>query len=201
MLDRQRTNSLAQMIVLAGATPEVQALLGDPSLCEPDTNTDSQSRVQPRPVFEHFVVRCDEDVVALLMAVRKDIATGLSCFFCDVTNGNPCRENSKNKTARTRMMVCDAHYKKHLGHIGKILPVMGVHGHRRTMEGQWATILTEFWNKLAALIVKCDINVSTGDFNMALCQVPGEFRGRGVFATCVAWYPWTMRNASTTEFA
>ena len=41
---------------------------------ESDFERDPQSRVQARPVCEHWVVRGDEDDVARLMAVRKDVA-------------------------------------------------------------------------------------------------------------------------------
>ena len=83
-------------------------------------------------------------------------------------------------------------YKQNLSHIGKELRMMCVHGHCKTMEGQWAEVLNAFWTRLAAYIRKCGVHFVAGDFNMSLFQVVSELRSRGVSATCAAWYPWQM---------
>ena len=74
MYDRQLSKCPAHLIMLAGTTPHCKLMLEQPSLSEPDIVPDPQSRVQARPVCDHWVVRGDEDDVARLMAVRKDVA-------------------------------------------------------------------------------------------------------------------------------
>lgn len=147
------------------------------------------------------MVRGDEDDAALLMAVRNDVATGIQVLFHKVNEDFPYRAKRRDNTARTRMTVCAVSYKQHLGHIGKRLVAMGVHGHALTMERHKPLVLEQFWDSLASLILGFGVQILSGDFNMCLIQVPIELKKRNVLVTCAAWTPWWMGSAaSLSEF-
>ena len=84
-----------------------------------------------------------------------------------------------------------------MAHIGKTLVVMCVHGHCRTMKREKPQKLDAFWDKLAYIIIKFDVKILTGDFNMSLTQVPIELKKRNVPVTCAAWTPWIMTNGDS----
>ena len=130
------------------------------------------------------------------MAVRTDVATGIECLHYAVHDDFSYTANKKHCVARTRMMVSKISYKQNMGHFGKSLVVMCVHGHCRTMKREKPAKLDEFWDRLAAVIIKYDVKILTGDFNMSLTQVPIELKKRNVFVTCAAWTPWYMKNGA-----
>ena len=131
------------------------------------------------------------------MAVRKDVATGIELLFRKVNPDFPYKKHGKDNMARTRTMVCAVFYKQNLGHIGKRLVVMGVHGHALTMENYKPWALAQFWDRIAELILKHGVQVLSGDFNMAFIQVRIELKKRNVLVTCAAWTPWRMGNAAS----
>ena len=145
---------------------------------------------------EHWVVRGEEDDAALLMAVRKDVATGIEVLFHKVNADFPYRAKARWNTARTRTMVCAVSYKQNLGHIGKRLVAMGVHGHALTMKNVNPWALEQFWDTTAELILEHGVQILSGDFNMAFIQVRIELKKRNVLVTCAAWTPWWMGNAA-----
>ena len=125
LFDRQVTKAPAHVVVLAEATKDVQRLLETPyEVAEPDNLRDPHSRVQQRPMREHFVVRGAEAECALPIAVRTDVADRLECLYYNVNDDFLYRANGKQSMARTRMMVCQISYKQNLGHLGKSLVVM-----------------------------------------------------------------------------
>ena len=197
MFDRQLTKSPAHLIMLAETTPHCKLMLEHPLLSEPDIVPDPQSRVQGRPVCEHWVVRGEEDEAALLIAVRKDVATGIQLLFHTVNPDFHYRTKGKDKIAKTRMMVCAVFYKQNLGHIGTKLVAMGVHGHCLTMKNHKPSVLVLFWDRVAALILEHGVHVLSGDWNMAFTQVRSELKQRKVLVTCAAWTPWLMGDAAS----
>ena len=48
----------------------------------------------------------------------------------------------------------------------------------------------ELWPWLAGKIIKFEVDIMMGDFNMSLFKVVPELRSRGVEIDVVAWYPW-----------
>jgi hypothetical protein len=139
------------------------------------------------------VNRGNEDA-GILIASRKDNTTGCHKLHNEVNEDHPYKERGVNKMAKSRMMVCRVTFKQNIGHIGKDLVVMGVHGHYRTMKIEWRDAWVAFWDRMAGLVLLYGIHFMMGDFNMSLTEVPNQLRSRGVVCECVAWYPWRLKG-------
>lgn len=192
--DCQIVKNPGQIVVLAEATPEVAALLEHPP--EETTQDRSHGKLGERVACQHFVHRGNEEKSALLIAVRKDVATGLDCLEYESFNDHNYTEKKKQREARSRMLTCKAYFKQNIGHIGKEVVVMGVHGHCRTMKVEWQAPFDAFWDRLVAKVRRFGVVFLAGDFNMALTEVIKQLRSRHLLADCCAWYPW--RHATKT---
>ena len=88
-------------------------------------------------------------------------------------------------------MVCKFTWKQNIGHLGKDVTVMGVHGHYRTMNMLFnKTVNDEWWKKIKDLIVEHNVNFLVGDWNMSLPQVVPRLTALGLHVDLCSWYPW-----------
>ena len=92
------------------------------------------------------------------------------------------------------MLTCKVGFKQNVGHLGKSVTCMGVHGNARTMKIQWRKPWEAFWDRLASRIKDFGVEILVGDFNMSLTRVVPELRSRGLEVDCIAWYPWFHRS-------
>ena len=165
-------------------------------LKEPRSSGDKNATgLAKRDSLEWHVVRGNEEDAALLIAARKSTCPALTMLEYQAHDDHSYREKKKDKMARTRMMACTVEFRQNIGHIGREINVLGVHGHHRTMKMEWPTVFNQFWDRLAWWIGGYQINFFAGDFNMALTQVINRLAERGITCDCCAWYPW--RHATT----
>ncbi len=87
-------------------------------------------------------------------------------------------------------MVCKVTLEKSIGHLGTEIVIMVVHMHGVFANNAWQSKLPLFWNWCWDLIVRFDVDVLTGDFNMSFFRVIPELRSRGAVIDLAAWYPW-----------
>ena len=194
--DRQIMRCPAQIIILAEANESVEdVLMSPPRVAEKP----GACGLSGRPSFEHWVVRGNEEEAAVLIAARKDNCTHVHLLDYDLNHDCDYPEKGTVKPAFTRMLSCTVGFKQNVGHLGKSVNCMGVHGNCRTMKIMWRGIYDEFWDRLVAKIRKFDIDIMAGDFNMALTRVIPELRSRGLICDCIAWYPWVHRTRKVHE--
>ena len=188
---RQIMRCPAQIIILAEASEHCEEVLKSPPL---EAEVPGAKGLLGRQSFEHFVIRGDEDLGAVLIAARKDNCTYVELLDYDINFDHWYREKQKDNQAYTRMLSCKVGFKQNVGHLGKSVNCMGVHGHSRTMKMQWKEVYIKFWDRLAEKIRQYDIEVMAGDFNMSLTRVVPELRSRGLQCDCIAWYPWIHKT-------
>ena len=192
--DRQILKSPGQVMVIAESSRLHEDMLKQlPQAALPD---DPQSRLEGSPTklaarstCEWFVQRGNEEKNAVMIASRTDVTSSLVCLHYE-NHGHPYREKSKDKSARSRIMVCEVGFKQNIGHLGKKVVVCGVHGHYKTMKREWPTVFDCFWDGVALQVQAHNIDFMAGDFNMSLTEVPKQLNKRGIKCDCVAWYPW-----------
>jgi len=196
--DRQLMNCPAQLIVLAEATPAVEELLRLPGIPgKPHADDHSQPPgLTQRESFEHYVVRGDEPVTALLVAARTNTCSGIALLEYNVDCDHEYTVKKKQKQARSRTMVCEVAFKQNVGHLGKNIVVAGHHGHNHTMKFMWPEVHKQHFDLLAMRIGKYRIKFLCADFNMSVTEVTKQLRSRGIKCDCCAWYPWIH---ATTE--
>ena len=117
----------AMIIVLCEATDEVAEMQMRQTRPAPDGN------VAMRDWCEHHVFIGQDADAPILMAARKDNCLKMECHDCKPWVDGRFRTNGKSMTASTKVMVCTFHWKENIGHLGDKITVMGVHGHRHTM--------------------------------------------------------------------
>ena len=189
--DRQILKCPGQVIVLCETTAAVAQLLQQPQAAVAvATGTDSQSRLNERKTFEHWVVRGDEVDSALLIAARKDTTNGVLLLDHDVYGDHAYTDKGKTKMATSRTLICEIGFKQNIGHLGTQIVVMGVHGHYRTMKVEWQAAWVAFWDRLASKIKQYEVQFLAGDLNMSFTEVVKQLGKRGIQIDCIAWYPW-----------
>ena len=188
--DRQIKKSPAHILVLVEASAAVEDLLRRP----PEQGNPNAQGLDRRSSHEYFVQRGNEES-AVLIAARMDNTTYLECLLHEINADHEYTQKGKRKMARTRMMVCKTGFKQNIGHLGKDIVVMGVHGHFNTMKKMWAEVWIAFWDRLAKYVRTFGCHFLAGDFNMSLTEVPKQLRSRGIECNCVAWYPWAQEGA------
>ena len=80
------------------------------------------------------------------------------------------------------------------------LTMMSIHMHHATCKKNvagGATSLALLWDEVVESIMKYEVRVLGGDFNMALWLVAPELRARGLNVNLAAWYPWQKIGAPT----
>ena len=82
----------------------------------------------------------------------------------------------------------------------KTLTMMSIHMHHATCKKEvaaGATSLALLWDEVVESVMKFEVRILGGDFNMALWLVAPELRARGLDVNLAAWYPWQKIGAST----
>jgi hypothetical protein len=189
--DRQIERCPAQVVCLAEASREVEQILTDDQAPGDAEATGLDTRTK----FKHFCIRGNE-VSSLLIAARTDVTTGLELLEFDLNDDHRYRERGKEKIARSRTLVCKAHFKQNIGHIGLEVVVAATHFHYKSAKLTWPAVAVTYWDSLAARIHKYGIQFLTGDFNMSLTDVTVQLRSRGIQIDCVAWYPWCLSGGA-----
>ena len=88
-------------------------------------------------------------------------------------------------------MICRIRFDEDVGRIGgKEHVVMNVHLHFKTANHDFEGKLEERLNSIRQLIVRHNVNVLMGDFNMACAAIIPELRKRGLVVDLGAWFPW-----------
>ena len=194
IMDRQITRSPGQVIVLCEANADTEELLRQPR----SRGTQGGTRLEARDTFEHWVQRGNEES-ACLIAARKDTCTGLDSLDYTIHHDHPYREKGKDKMAKSRFLTCKVSFRQNIGHVGKEVVVLAVHGHFRTMKFEWPSALKKFWDVLADKIRSRGVKFMAGDFNMSFCEVVKQLQSRGIVCDCCAWYPWRHATMTTHE--
>jgi hypothetical protein len=189
--DRQIERCPAQVVCLAEASREVEQILTDDQAPGDAEATGLDTRTK----FKHFCIRGNE-VSSLLIAARTDVTTGLELLEFDLNDDHRYREKGREKIARSRTLVCKAHFKQNIGHIGLEVVVAATHLHYKSAKLTWPAVAVTYWDSLAARIHKYGIQFLTGDFNMSLTDVTVQLRSRGIRIDCVAWYPWCLSGGA-----
>ena len=190
--DRQIMRCPAQILILQEATEDVEHLLTSPAVA---AEVPGSQGLSGRQSFKHFVVRGDEPEAAMLIAAREDNCTYLELLKYDKHLDQTYKDNRKEtRPAWSRMLVCKVGFKQNVGHFGKSLTAMGVHGNARTMKIMWRSAYDDFWDRCASYIKEFGVEIMAGDFNMALTRVIPELRSRGLDVDCIVWYPWVHRT-------
>ena len=195
--DSNVMGSPGMIIVLFEATTAVAAMLEREPSHVPDRPPPRHNEKAPlgnmsaRAWFEHLVCMGEESKGAILMAVRKNVCENIECVYSDSWVDGIWNVKGKNNTATTRVMVCKFTWKQNIGHLGKDVTVMGVHGHYRTMNMLFnKTVNDELWKKIKDLIVEHNVNLLVGDWNMSLPQVVPRLTALGLHVDLCSWYPW-----------
>ena len=156
--DSNIMGSPGQILVLFEATPAVAEMLKRRPQFVPDRSRSRHNEKAPvgnvaqREWYEHHVVIANEQKCAILMAARKNNCASVDCVFYREWMDGVWKEKGKWKTATTRAMVCKFTWKQSIGHIGKVVTVMGVHGHYHTMNMLFPNEVTdELWQKIKTI--------------------------------------------------
>ena len=131
------------------------------------------------------------DVDDVLVAVRRSVACDLLLLqnMCNITA--PYKDRGKHKLGKTKVLMCEICFKRDVQLIGSSLGVAVVHLHYVIAKmSAGAIVFKQFWDDLAADLIRNNIKFLSGDFNMALTRVVPELRSRGVQADLCAWYPY-----------
>ena len=111
-----------------------------------------------RDWYEHLAVISTFPKGQIPKAARKNVCHMIQCLECHAWVDGEWNQGGKKKATITKVSVCAFTWKQNIGHLGKRIQVMGVHGHYRTMNmqfGQDAT--TKLWRNIYELIVKHDV--------------------------------------------
>ena len=190
--------------ILLEATPAVKEMLERAPAYIAEDSDKPRSRPGGKPDvgnmgerrwFQHWVVMGDEPKGAILMAAKTNECQGIKLLQCSKWIDGTWKETGgKTKTATTRVLVCKFTWKQNIGHLGKHVTVMAVHGHYRTMNMLLTNDEIEgFWTKITQAILEHSVNFLVGDWNMSLQQVVPRLRKCGLRVDLCSWYPW-MHN-------
>ena len=151
------------------------------------------------PEDRYYVFRGDDEN-DVLIACRRSVASDLLLLQHDCNLSTEIKDHKKWKEVKTRVMMCEIHFKQSVQCIGKSLGVAVVHLHYAIAKmTNNERIYARFWDNLAADLKKNNITFMSGDFNMSLTRVLPELRSRGVLADLCAWYPYIANNAADDQ--
>ena len=195
----QIIKSPCHIVTLAEAS---DATLTDLKLCrEPqsrrETGYNFDKRHEQKEGYYAFRGPDPDDV---LVAVRRSVARDLLLLQNSSSFAHPYKDHGKQKVANARVLMCEIWFKQRIQHIGSSLGVAVVHLHYHIAKmSAGAIVYKQFWDRLAADLIRNNIKFLSGDFNMALTRVVPELRSRGVLADLCAWYPY-WNNGGLEKF-
>ena len=147
-----------------------------------------------RDGHEYLTIRGNEEV-SVLLGVRSAVAESLELLsWRRIHEGT---YNSKNTSKRkmnayTRWLVGKITMKNQVGYMGRELRVAVCHLHFQVGNKNkgFRRNNDHFWKFVRDELVKHNVQVLMGDFNMSLFKVVPELRSCGVRISLAAWYPW-----------
>jgi len=154
--------------------------------------TAPQGSLESRDGFAYLTLRgCEES--SILLGIRSRTGNSLELLFWERRREGTYRRSSgggKKAEAYTRCMVAKVDTHTNVGFIGKTHNVMAIHLHNHLANNKWPKKLQAFWTWLMEKLVRFDVNILMGDFNMSLFSVIPELRSRGAEVELGAWFPW-----------
>ena len=202
--DSQVMGSPAELIVIFEANSAVADMLKQPPRHVPDEMNGPPRHNAKAPVgnmskrdhYEHMVVMTHYPHGQIVMAARKNVCVRAQALDCHAWEDGHWNKNGKKKTATTKALVCEFTWKQNIGHLGRNIVVMAVHGHYRTMNMLFPDAVTDqLWQNKYNGIVEHNVNCLVGDWNMSLPQVVPRLRRLGLQIDLCSWYPWLHKTA------
>jgi hypothetical protein len=149
-----------------------------------------------------LIVRGDEIGNTLMVAARKGIVLGLRKLLFHRTRDGYYREKKKNKVAVSRILIvalkmANFRIRGSGDKVSDVLNVANVHMHSRTAKKDTKSpheVTKRFWDLLASYLLRFEVRIMAGDFNMSLFCVIPELRARGFQINLAAWYPFHMKR-------
>ena len=194
-VDEDLKKNPASLLCLQEAQAELVGLLAAPAVAG---DAGAEDALQRRTGYQYHCVRMDEHEKTLLIAVRVNICERLAIL--ESVRRVDGRYKEKNdtkghmpvmKTAITRILVGQVDLRVSMaGH--ERLVVANVHLHRYTAKKfhGFAASFDRFWDELSALVLKHQVRILAGDFNMSLWEVVPQLRRRRIQVQMAAWFPW-----------
>ena len=151
-----------------------------------------QGDLESRNGFAYLTLRgCEES--SILLGIRSRTGNSLELLFWERRREGTYRRSSgggKKAEAYTRCMVAKVGTNTNVGFIGKTHNVMAIHLHNHLANNKWPKKLQAFWTWLMEKLVRFDVNILMGYFNMSLFSVIPQLRSRGAEVELGAWFPW-----------
>jgi hypothetical protein len=135
-----------------------------------------------------------------MLAVRTTTATRLERIFWQrKMEGGYSNKQHNNSFAYSRMLVGKITFATNVGYMGKEVTVMVIHIHNLVGHNQKGFKLAHanIGEWLYDAIVKHNVDVMNGDFNMSMFKVIDSLRSRGLEIDLGAWYPWKAESGTT----
>ena len=133
--------------------------------------------------------------------MRQQNGARIELLFWDYHFRGHYKSNSKSRiAAHSQIMICKVTFIREMQHIGTAVAVMvvhmhnqfanlNVHGRAKDSSPKIDTVLA-FFDILRAWILKYDVRIMMGDFNMALLLVIPALRRGGLCIDLASWFPW-----------
>ncbi len=188
-LDRVLKRNPAMVIGLAECEEQSEQVLRSSG-----TNGDPAApphSLESRDSYEYLTLRgCEE--CSVLIGVRKQVGAALELLFWERRyEGRYKRRSGGGRAdAYSRVMIAKVLLDHGVGFLGAPHNVMVIHLHCHLANNRWPSKLRAFWPWLADKILRYNVSVLMGDFNMSLFMVVPELRSRGATVDLAAWHPW-----------
>ncbi len=155
---------------------------------------------EDRPEFQYHTTRGDEEK-GNFIAVRAELGNSLETLHW---LREPCGEYKVKKKRKdgphamamawNRFLVAKVHQRRPAGFMGHSHVILNTHAHHMVAKGSkgglGTTKLNGYFDRLYEFIVRFQVTVLLGDFNMAMFAVAAALRSRGVTIDTAVWYPW-----------
>ena len=160
-----------------------------------DMNADKDT-LERRGRFQYQTLMGDEKS-SLLIGVRTTVGELELLYWKRIDHGN-WNKKGKPQSSISRHLVVKISTWHPVNGIGKNHVVMCVHVHNHLANNGFNRPgkLTKYWEELSETIIKYDVRVLMGDFNMSLWQVVPQLRKRGLEIDMAGWYPWTTSDGT-----
>ena len=106
----------------------------------------------------------------------------------------------EKKHVQSRILICRAFLRKPVGNLGNSITIAGFHGHCETMKRAIPSQSDRVWRETADLLLKHDVDLLGGDFNMWMLQVPQTLRSFGLVCDTLAYYPFELSADIEPDF-
>ncbi len=139
--------------------------------------------------FRYMTIRPNEEATNLT-GVRAEPGNDIQCLVWD-TVIQPYTVKGRPRTAISRLLVAKVAVRRGINHIGTEVNAMVVHMHNDFANRKLRpSELPAWYDKLRGMLVRYEVKVVMGDFNMWLFRIIPEMRQRGLTVDLGAWLPW-----------